>query len=193
MEDWQIGNAAYLVILLCAVLFWFVTGHRQSLGRTVQMALAWVLIFVGVIAAIGVWEDIRHTISPAQRMVSEGNRIELPRGQDGHFYMRLEVNGKPLEFLVDTGASQVVLSREDAARIGIDTDQLTYFGRAMTANGEVRTAPVRLENVSVGPYTDSGVRAWVNQGDMDQSLLGMSYLQLWEKIEISSGKLTLTR
>jgi aspartyl protease family protein len=87
----------------------------------------------------------------------------------------------------------VVLGQADAARIGIDTGALAYLGRAYTANGEVRTAAVTLDSVAVGPVRHEDVRAVVNQGEMNGSLLGMSYLQRFSSIEITGGTLVLTR
>ena len=86
-----------------------------------------------------------------------------------------------------------MLSQEDAERIGIDTKSLAYLGRAYTANGEVRTAPVRLENLVVGSVRHENLRAVVNEGDMGQSLLGMDYLQRFASIEITGGRLILNR
>ena len=98
-----------------------------------------------------------------------------------------------MRFVVDTGATDMVLTQTDAQRAGIDPDGLAYLGRAMTANGEVRTALVRLDEVQLGSVTDRGVSAVVNQGEMAQSLLGMGYLQRWGRIEIAAGELILTR
>jgi aspartyl protease family protein len=103
------------------------------------------------------------------------------------------VNGEPVRFVVDTGATQIVLSKSDARRVGLDVDDLVYLGRAYTANGEVRTAPVKLDTVSIGPIKDSNVRAVVNDGAMEGSLLGMEYLQRFSSVEIGGGKLILTR
>ncbi|WP_291737296.1 retropepsin-like aspartic protease, partial [Leisingera sp. F5] len=80
-----------------------------------------------------------------------------------------------------------------AERAGIDTGSLAYLGRARTANGEVRTASVWIEEMSLGGITDTDVRVWVNQGELEQSLLGMGYLQRWSSIEIRNGALVLTR
>ena len=82
---------------------------------------------------------------------------------------------------------------KDADKLGLNPNELTYFGRALTANGEVRTAPVRLDTVAIGPYNDRNLPAVVNAGDLGQSLLGMNYLQRWSRIEISDGTLTLSR
>ena len=193
MSDLDLGNLAYLMLLGAVLLGWFVVQNRQSLGRLMQQAIAWTLIFVGVIAAIGLWSDIRQTVQPRQGMVSADNSINLPRAPDGHFYLTLMVNDVPVDFMVDTGASQMVLTLADAARVGLKAEDLAFTGRAMTANGEVRTAPVRLDTVVLGPIADRNIRAWVNEGELGQSLLGMSYLQRWSKIEITGQGLLLTR
>ena len=193
MTDFDPARLVYLALLGGVLVTWFVIHNRQSLGKTVQMAAAWVLIFLGVIAAVGLWDDIRRTVRPSLAVVTGAGQIEVPRAPDGHYYLTLIVNDKPVEFMVDTGASQVVLTPDDARRVGLTLADLAYTGRAMTANGEVRTAPVKLDRVDLGPVSDRNVRAWVNQGEMDQSLLGMTYLQRWRSIQISDGALILTR
>ncbi|GGH19379.1 aspartyl protease family protein [Cribrihabitans marinus] len=193
MDADNTARILYLSLLGAAVAFWFFTQNRQSLGKTMQMVAAWVFIFMGVIAVVGLWEDIRGTVSPGTRMTVTDSRVEVPRAPDGHYYLQLLVNGEPVDFMVDTGASQMVLTQRDAERAGIDPDNLNYFGRAMTANGEVRTAPAQLDSVTLGQFTDSDITAWVNEGDMDQSLLGMEYLQRWSSIQITGGALVLAR
>ena len=193
MDSWDIGSLIYLALLGTALVTWLLVHNRQSLGRTLQQAVGWVLIFLAVIAAVGLWDDIRRTALPGRTAVASDSRIEVPRAPDGHFYLTLMVNDAPVTFMVDTGASAVVLRAEDAARAGIDTADLAYSGRAATANGMVRTATVKLDRIGLGAITDRNVRAWVNEGEMDQSLLGMSYLERWGKIEISGRNLVLQR
>lgn len=189
----DIARIAYLGLLGAALLFWFLTQNRQGMNKTLQQMVAWVFIFMGVVALYGLWEDIRGTVGPEQRMTVTEDSISVPRSADGHYYLQLSVNGTPVDFLVDTGASQVVLSHRDAERVGIDTDALNYFGRALTANGEVRTAPAKLDTVSLGDVTDRNLTAWVNEGEMDKSLLGMEYLQRWPSVQITGGALVLHR
>ena len=185
------GHLAYLVLLGCVVVFWFFAQNRNSLGKTLQMAVTWGLIFLGVIAAIGLWDDIRHTVQPRQSVMSESGQIVLPRAPDGHYYMDLRVNDKPLRFVVDTGASGIVLTQKAAEAIGIDTANLAYVGRAMSANGVVRTAPVTLDSIAIGDRVDRNLPAVVNEGEMRDPLLGMTYLQRFSKIEIGGGELVL--
>lgn len=193
MSENDFGSLAYLVILGCAVLFWFVTNHRQSFSKSIQQGLAWLLIFVGIIAAYGMWSDIRSTVLVQATVNSEAGTIEIPRSPDGHYRLALEVNGARIDFVVDTGATEIVLSKADAALAGLEPDSLPYYGRAYTANGEVRTAPVRLAEVRLGAMVDQNVSASVNGGELGQSLLGMSYLQRFHEITISGGKLLLVR
>jgi aspartyl protease family protein len=150
------------------------------------------MIFLGVVAGYGLWGDVRDDIMPRQAVIGSGV-IEVPLANDGHYHLVLELNGIPVDFLVDTGASEVVLTKEDAARIGLDPDSLSFHESAMTANGVVRSAPATVRTVTLGDIRDEGLRIAVNGGDMDGSLLGMSYLDRFDRIEISDGKLVLTR
>ncbi len=193
MTDVDYGRVIYLVLLLVAIGSWVLVQNRQSLGKTVQQLAIWVFIFLGAIAGYGLWDDIRSTVRPQQSMIANTGQIEVPRSADGHYYLTLDVNDAPITFLIDTGATDVVLNADDARKAGIDPDSLAYLGRANTANGEVRTASVWLDSVSLGAITDNNIRVWVNQGELDQSLLGMSYLQRWSSIEIRNGSLVLTR
>lgn len=193
MDGDNTARFLYLALLGSVLAFWFFTQNRQSLSKTLQQIMAWVFIFIGVIAVVGLWEDIRNTVDPGQRMSVTDTRIEVPRAADGHYYIRLNVNDEPVDFLVDTGASQIVLTHRDAEKVGLDTAKLNYFGRAMTANGEVRTAPAKLDSIGMGTFMDQNVTAWVNEGEMDQSLLGMDYLQRWSSVQITNGALILER
>ncbi len=193
MDTDNVMRLVYLSLLGTAVVFWFLAQNRQSLNKTLQQVMAWVFIFVGVVAVVGLWEDIRTTVGPAPQMTVTGESIEVPRSADGHYYLPVQVNGEPITFLVDTGASQIVLSDKDARRAGIDPNQLNYFGRALTANGEVRTAPVRLDTLTVGPITDQNVSAWINEGELHKSLLGMDYLHRFSNIQFTDGRMILSR
>lgn len=193
MDAWQTGNLIYLVVLLAAVVFWFAVSNRQSLGKLTQQALIWGLIFMGVIAVYGLWEDIRGTVVPRQAVFAEQGRIELPLMPDGHYYLTAEVNGVPTRFVVDTGATAVVLTQEAARAAGLPPEDLAFTAIANTANGAVRTAPVVLDSIAAGGIEKRGFRALVNEGEMPESLLGMSYLSQFDRIEISRGLLVLER
>jgi len=191
MDGENIGRLVYLGLLLAAVGGWVIVEYRQRLGQALRVALAWALIFVGVAAGYALWTDIRPDAA-ARQMVTDAGTLSVTRSRDGHYYLDAQVNGTSVEFLADTGASNIVLSTNDARRLGIDPDALVFLGEAMTANGLVRTARVVLPNLVVGPFTDRDVPVWVTDGDMDISLMGMDYLGRF-RMEFAEGEMILSR
>ena len=190
----EFARLGYLSILGVAILAYFLIANRRAMGRLVRFAVLWGLIFVGVIAAAGLWDDVERNVTSRQAVFSDGDgRIEIPRSPDNHYYLMAHINGKPVRFVVDTGATEIVLTRADAERIGLNPDALIYTGQANTANGTVRTALVRLGQMEVGPISDSGVTAWVNEGSMQTSLLGMGYLGRFDRISIHDNTMVLER
>lgn len=181
----------YLLLLLVAVGGYVMVEYRKRMGQALRSFAAWGLIFVGVIAGYGLWNDLRTEIAPRQ-MISQEGIIEIPRAPDGHYYLTLTIGGTPIQFMADTGATNMVLAAADARRLGLDPETLVYIGRAQTANGMVATARVELQDVVLGPYQEQVFPAWVNQGEMDQSLLGMDYLSLY-RVEIARDRMILRR
>lgn len=183
-------RALYVGLLLAALAGWAVVEMRKGAGRMGKMALAWGMIFLGLVALYGLWGDIRRGIRPGQEASSEA--VVLPRAEDGHYYATLTIAGVDVQFMADTGASEIVLNKRDAARLGITGEGLAYTGTAMTANGLVQTARVALRDVRFGPFSDAEIPAAVTTGDMDISLLGMTYLGLFD-ISIAGEKMELRR
>jgi aspartyl protease family protein len=181
----------YLSLILIALIGWAFAEYRGRMGFALRSALAWGMIFLGVVAGYGLWTDVRADLQGSASVAADG-RIAVTRSGDGHFYLDLDVNGTPVRFLADTGATSVVLTRGDAARLGIDPDALDYSEVALTANGSVATAPIRLPEVVLGPYLDQNLRAFVNGGELDISLLGMDYLSAFH-VELSGDRMTLWR
>lgn len=188
------AQVIYLVLLGLLLTAGLWTRSRKNLNQTAQHAAIWVLIFIAAIAAFGVWGDVeRHLGAQSISTTDDGNRINIPVSRDGHYRLQLAVNNVLVDFVVDTGATDIVLSKQDARKIGINVDTLNYLGRASAANGVVETAAITLDMIQIGSVTDSNVRAVVNGGDLFGSLLGMGYLQRWGRIEIANDMLILTR
>ncbi|NPD15848.1 TIGR02281 family clan AA aspartic protease [Xinfangfangia sp. D13-10-4-6] len=181
----------YLSLLLAALGGWMMVEYRGRMGVAMRSFAAWGLIFVGLAAGYGLWQDINSGSRPRQ-MASDAGEMVLRRAADGHFYAAIDINQTEVFFMVDTGATNMVLTQKDAERLGFHPDELRYFGEASTANGIVRTARVGLDQVSFGPFDDYGVDAWVNEGEMDGSLLGMDYLRRFS-IRIEGDRMILTR
>ncbi len=189
MDAEALARVAYIGIILAALGGWVMVEFRQRMGQALRMALAWGLIFVGMMAGYGLWSDIRREAMPVQ-MVSDAGEVEVPISPDGHYYLTLLINGTDVPFMVDTGASGMVIGNEDAARLGIEPQSLRFTGQAMTANGSVRTAQVTLPVVELGPFRNEGFRAYVTEGEMPGSLLGMDYLGQF-RMEFAGGRLIL--
>lgn len=188
MDGETLARVGYLAIILVALGGWVLVEFRQRMGQALRMGTAWALIFVGVVAGYGLWSDIRQDIMPVQSV--GGGVVEVPRAADGHYYLTLTVDGTAVPFMVDTGASGMVLAGKDAERLGIDLESLQFLGEANTANGVVRTARVTLDEVELGPFRNERFGAFVTEGVLDQSLLGMDYLGQF-RMEFDGGKLVL--
>lgn len=127
---------------------------------------------------------------PAAGVVREGT-IRFVADRSGQFTVEADVDGRRVLFLVDTGASDVVLSPADAERLGFDPRKLAFTRPYRTANGIVHGAPVRLGRVGIGPISLADVVASVNEKPMARSLLGMSFLSRLSSYEVAKDTLTL--
>jgi aspartyl protease family protein len=194
MSGDSLASLGYSALLLLALGGAYLASHRQSVGKSLQMALVWGMIFMGCMAIYGLWGDISRDYGRKSLPITQQDgAIALPRASDGHYYVTADVNGTEIEFLVDTGASDIVLSRVDAARIGFDLDRLAFLGSARTANGVVPIAYGRLKTIRLGNHLDQAVSVSINGGEMDKSLLGMSYLGRFGRIEMTQDQLILRR
>ena len=183
----------YLSILGLAVASSLLWRYQGRIGVAVQHLAIWALIFVGLIIGYGFKDQLIGQLVPSTPVAAGDATVVLARGRDGHFHADLTINGADVRFLIDTGATGMVLSDRNARRVGLDPDRLMYTAPAMTANGRVMTASVRLDTVRLGPFLDSNVRATVTDGGLEQSLLGMSYLRHFGSLRIEDTKLFLSR
>ena len=118
--------------------------------------------------------------------------VEIPAGDNGHYHAEAEINGRPIQVLVDTGATMVALTYQDAEAAGIYLTPADFTHGVSTANGIARVASVSLDRVSIGDITVRNVRATVSErGRLTTSLLGMSFLGRLARVDIRSGVLLL--
>jgi aspartyl protease family protein len=132
--------------------------------------------------------------SPYSSVSADGReQITLVRMGQGQFNARGEVNGIPMEFVVDTGASLVVLNHQDAEAAGFDMSALQYTVPVSTANGRTTAARVELDHLAIGSIERRGVTALVARDDMlETSLLGMNFLTSLYSFEVRGDRLILT-
>jgi len=124
-------------------------------------------------------------VAPARAAPSPayGRSMTIEPGRNGHFSVAAEVDGRRMDFMIDTGATVIALREQDAARLGIHPAQREYTANVATANGIVRGAPVELRLVEIGSLSVRNVAALVLPDDvLGQNLLGMSFLSRvrWE-------------
>jgi aspartyl protease family protein len=114
--------------------------------------------------------------APPEAPADSGSAATIAKGRDGHYWASAQVNGARVRFLVDTGATAVALTADDARRLGLDLSHLDFAYRVVTASGESRAAPVKLASIDVGGAKVADVDALVIDKGLDTSLLGMTYL-----------------
>jgi aspartyl protease family protein len=165
---------------------------------------AWWLAAV-VIALLLVGTELRTSRAPSESVAAAtdaaivldtavatpGNRVELRAGRDGHFRTTALVNGAPVDFLVDSGATTVLLRPEDARRAGLHPSGLRMSQRVLTANGPIGAAPVELRELRLGPLALRRVAALVPEVDPGISLLGMNVLRELRGFEMADDRLVL--
>jgi aspartyl protease family protein len=132
-----------------------------------------------------------QTQTIATTAMAIGRTVTIRRGDNGHFQVEAVVDGRRMDFLVDTGATGVALRESDAARLGLHPTERDYTMRSATANGIIRVAPVALDRVEVGDITVHNVAAAIFPDEaLSQNLLGMSFLSRlrWQQ---ENGRLVL--
>jgi aspartyl protease family protein len=170
MLSWALRYLAMAVAVGCG--FALLQGPRGWLERASSTRAA----------PPGIATEARPTAGPGDYYVD---------GAGGHFVIDAAVNGVSVRFLVDTGASDVVLTLEDAAALGFEPRSLDFSRGYHTANGVVRAAPVVLRELRIGQYSLYDVDAAVNQAPIGISLLGMSFLDRLAGYEVDDGRLML--
>ncbi len=118
-------------------------------------------------------------------------QASIRKSADGHYWAEASVNGKAVRFLVDTGATAVALTLDDAKRLGIETGKLSYSYDVITADGKARAAMVKLASISIAGAKVDNVDALVIEKGLGASLLGMSYLGRLRAFEATQTALIL--
>lgn len=136
----------------------------------------------------------RQTQNPPVLVAPNAGPFVVNSDAKGHFNFPATINGRQVQVVLDTGASMVALPFDEAARLGIRPAAHEFRHPVSTANGTVQTAQVFLAEVRIGPYTVQNVRAAVMpQGVLDKTLLGMTVLSRFGRIEIENGRRLIVR
>ncbi len=175
-------------------------ARRLPLGQTVKMALAWVAIFAGMFVIFSfrpeikaVWQRVTADFTGTANQEVKGGTITLTRGDNGHFELVAQANGKPIEFMVDTGATDIAVSSESAADAGIEVDKTAFPIFFDTANGTSKAYRAKIDVLTVGAleFSDQNISVSDNLGDTN--LLGMSFLSQFRSWRVEGDKMILER
>jgi aspartyl protease family protein len=191
------GDTSYLIyatIMLVILLSSFVVHSRGKGGEVWRAARLWAVIIGALVIGVAFWPDIKSRVvgmfDPTGGQLRDG-KIIFRKSSDGHFYARATINNVPVEFVVDTGATDLVLTKADAKRIGVDLTQLNFNRAVSTANGITRSADVTLKTVILGGKTFRNVSASINDGELDIGLLGMQFLSRFGSLKMTADQLEL--
>ena len=183
-----------LVFLGATLLMLF----RERFIQAITAALLWVV--VGLVLVIGytyrfefgdIADRVLAELIPGH-VISHGRTVEVARSGGGDFAINAQINGARIAMVLDTGASSVVLTADDAKAAGLPLDLLNYTVGIDTANGRTRAAPVTLDRIAVGGLEERSVDALVVQpGQLKTSLLGMSFLNRLQSWQVNGDRLIL--
>jgi aspartyl protease family protein len=198
LSSGDFASLSYKLVLLVFIASAVVAMFRGRFAQAVTAALLWIAI--GLVLLVGytyrfelreVGDRVLAEIMPGY-VVEHGRSVEVARAYNGDFDISARINGARVSMVLDTGASSVVLTREDAKAAGLPLEVLAYTAVIDTANGRTHAAPVRLDRIAVGGLVERSVDALVAQpGQLKTSLLGMSFLNRLQSWEVRGDRLVL--
>jgi aspartyl protease family protein len=201
LNDDQLLHLLYLVALLAFVIAF--AGWRRNIGGGFRHLGIWALIGLGLVALYAYRAPLQRFAAPVlheldPRRVVEvvdadgASELVIRRGPDGHFHLDADVNGVPVRFLVDTGATSTVLTLADAERSGVDTRALEFDRPVRTANGIAFYARAVVGSLEIGPFRLSHVAVGVMpENALDTSLFGMSTIDRFGGWRVAGDEMVL--
>ena len=194
----QLGSLIYKIALLVFVGGAILTMFRERFTQAITAAMLWIVIGLALVVVYSyrfelhnVADHVLVALVPGY-VVSHGRNVEIGRNSVGDFAISAQINGARVAMVLDTGASAVVLTHDDAKAAGLPLEVLNYTVNIDTANGRTRAAPVTLDRIAIGGLTERSVEALVVQpGQLKMSLLGMSYLNRLQSFEVSGDRVVL--
>ncbi len=175
------------------------SGAKHAL----QEALLWAGVALAGFALFYFYDDLAAPFRPDPHPMSTAavethggfaREVRLAADERGHFAVDATINERPVTLMADTGATLVVLTYEDAERLGLSPQRLDFSGRVQTANGVARVAPITLDRVRVDDITLRDVTAAVaDKGVLPVNLLGMSFLSRLTRFEMQGRQLVLVQ
>ncbi len=196
------GQSEVRFVQLLAVLALVASGVVLSRRFTLKESMRNIAIWCGIAAVLAIgyaYQDVlsdvgtrlRAEVLPREPIQFDPRTLIVTESEGDEFVTTGKVNGVRVRFVVDTGASDIVLSPADATRASIDAATLVFSRPTETANGVGYGAPVTVSSLTVGSIRLNDVDVVVNQMPMDSSLLGMAFLRRLKSFEVRGRKLYL--
>lgn len=190
-----VAGSIMLFVLIAALV-----ARRSPLGTMLKYAAIWAVIFGGMYVLFLFRDDFGGLVSRAQQDVSgqsvsqnaQGRTITIRRADDGHFWLRASVLGHETRFLIDSGATDTVLTPESAAASGLDRFKPDRATRVATANGASNAWPIGPHRVEIDGSAVENVDMAIADDGLDTNLLGMSFLNRLKSWSVEGNRLVLT-
>lgn len=198
LSDWDQVNLITLVGFLALLSASVVMGRRFRARDTLRNIAIWCAAFAmlglgytfrGELGRIG--DRVRGELFPGTPVATGAHEMTIAESQDGSYYVDGTINGARAHFVIDTGASSIVLSPDDARRAGIDIAALDYSLPSETAHGTGFGAFTHVDRLDVGNIELRDVPVQVNKSPMSSSLLGLTFLHRLDSFGVQDGRLML--
>lgn len=193
MED---GPSLIWGVICILLLVSSLAARRLSLGEVAKAALAWIAIFAALFAIfsfrfefIGIWERVKADISGTAGQSISSEAIELRRQDDGHYWLLVDINGKAVRFMVDSGATMTAINATTAKEVGVESDGYPII--LSTANGRVAAKRGNVRSLVVGPHRIENHAVVVSESFGDVNLLGMNFLNSMQSWRVEANVMIL--
>jgi aspartyl protease family protein len=189
MED---GPSLIWGVVCILLLVSSLAARRLPLSYVAKAGLAWIAIFAALFAIfsfrfefISIWERVKADISGTAGQSISGEAIELRRQDDGHYWIMVDINGKPVRFMVDSGATMTAINATTARDAGIEADGYPII--LSTANGRVAAKRANVQSLVVGPHRIENHPVVVSESFGDINLLGMNFLNSMQSWRVEAN------
>jgi aspartyl protease family protein len=195
MED---GPSLIWGVVCILLLLSSLAARRLPLGYVAKAAFAWIAIFAALFAIFSfrfefkaVWERVKADISGTAGQSVSADEITIRRQDDGHYWLQVDVNGKPVRFMIDSGATTTAVNANTARETGIEVDANGYPVFLNTANGRVTAQRGVIGSLKIGSRELGQHDVVVSESFGDTNVLGMNFLDSMQSWKVEGNVMTL--
>ncbi len=195
MED---GPSLIWGVVCVVLLISSLAARRLPLGYVAKAAFAWIAIFAALFAIfsfrfefISIWERVKADISGTSGQSISGDEIAIRRQDDGHYWLQVDVNGKPVRFMIDSGATTTAVNADTARETSIEVDANGYPVILDTANGRVTAKRGVIQLLKIDALEIPQHKVVVSESFGDTNVLGMNFLDSMQSWKVEANVMTL--